>query len=78
VSEEDDENTKHNQPTEMPDQLHTDFITEDFLKASFRKRKEQLKIFINQENGLGTLVEDDALNFYQEDMKVWPDSFDGT
>jgi len=78
VSEEDDENTKHIQPTLMPDQIHTDFITEDFLKASFRKRKEQLKRYIDQENGLGTLVEDEALNFYQEDMKVWLDPLDGT
>ena len=78
VSEEDDENTKGIQPTLLPDQIHTDLFTEDVLRWQFRKRKEQLKRYIDQENGLGSLVEDEALNFYQEDMKIWLDPLDGT
>jgi 3'-phosphoadenosine 5'-phosphosulfate (PAPS) 3'-phosphatase len=48
------------------------------LQASFRKRKEQLKRYIDSEHGLGTTVEDEALNFYQEDMELWVDPLDGT
>ena len=39
VSEEEDENTKHIKPTLMPDQIHTDFITEDFLKGILQEEE---------------------------------------
>ncbi len=78
MSEEDDENTKNIQPTLLPDKIYTDLLSEEMLAYSFRKRKEQLKHYNERENGLGALNEEEALNFYQEDVKLWVDPLDGT
>lgn len=78
VSEEDDENTKEITPTLWPDEIHTDLFSEEVLKNSFRKRREQLKRYVEIEDGMASMREDEALNFYQEDMKIWVDPLDGT
>lgn len=78
VSEEDSENTKDIEPTLRPDQIYKDLVSEKMLVSSFRKRKEQLKRYIDSEHGLGTDYEEEALNFYQEDLELWVDPLDGT
>jgi 3'-phosphoadenosine 5'-phosphosulfate (PAPS) 3'-phosphatase len=55
-----------------------DLVHQEMLQTSFRKRKEQLKTYLESEHGLGTTNEDEALNFYQEDMELWVDPLDGT
>lgn len=78
VSEEDNEHTQHIKPTLEPDQLARDLVSEKMLHTSFRKRRESLKRYLDSEHGLGTLVEEEALNFAQEDMQLWIDPLDGT
>ena len=68
VSEEDNEHTKHIRPTLEPDQLAMDLVSERMLQGSFRKRRESIKRYLDSEHGLGTLEEEEALHFAQEDM----------
>lgn len=78
VSEEDSDNLKDISPTLTPDRLHLDLVSEKMLQNSFRKRKEALKKYVNSEHGLGTVDEEEALVFNQEDLTLWIDPLDGT
>ena len=48
------------------------------LRNSFKKRKPALQKYLESDYGLGTADEEEALNFYQEDMQLWIDPLDGT
>jgi fructose-1,6-bisphosphatase/inositol monophosphatase family enzyme len=61
-----------------PERLHLDLVSEKMLQNSFLKRKEALKKYVNSEHGLGTLDEEEALVFNQEDLTLWIDPLDGT
>lgn len=64
ISEEDAVNTESIKPTLQPDQIVKDIVCEQMLADSFRKRKDSLTRYIHSEHGLGTDIEEEALQFY--------------
>lgn len=80
VGEEENENIADIKPTIEPDQLDRHLVSQTILADSYRKRKEKLKAYLDTEygSGTGTLNEEEALIYNQEDLVFWIDPLDGT
>ena len=64
---EEDENSEEYKRTKIllePDLISHKIISQKYLQKKFRSRIEDIKKYQDHELGDGTIVEDEALNFY--------------